>query len=127
MIEVQGVSFNRGAKRILSATDLCLEANQTIALIGPNGAGKSTLLSLMSRLLPLQQGSILYDGLDIESTPGHVLAKKVGILQQQSHFMSRLRVEDVLLYARYPYHKGRPKAEDRKQVNEMLSYFGRWY
>lgn len=37
--------------------------------------------------------------------------------------MSRFNVEDLLLFARYPYHKGRPKAEDRRCVEEMLDYF----
>ncbi|RBO78511.1 ABC transporter ATP-binding protein [Marinomonas aquiplantarum] len=123
MIQIQNVSFDRAGKNILDVTELTLEAKQTIALIGPNGAGKSTLLSLMARLLPLQTGQIRYDYLDISSTSSRVMARKVGILQQHSHFMSRLTVQDLLLYARYPYHKGRPTADDHKVVEQMLAYF----
>ncbi|WP_191600870.1 ABC transporter ATP-binding protein [Marinomonas algicola] len=123
MIQIQDVSFKRAEKTILKTTQLTLGAKQSIALIGPNGAGKSTLLSIMARLLPLQTGQVSYDNLDISTTPSQIMAKKVGILQQHSHFMSRLTVEDVLLYARYPYHKGRPKSEDHEVVEQMLAYF----
>lgn len=123
MIEIQNVGFKRAEKIILETTQLTLGAKQSIALIGPNGAGKSTLLSLMARLLPLQTGQIRYDNLDISTTPSQVMARKVGILQQHSHFMSRLTVQDLLLYARYPYHKGRPKSEDHDVVEQMLAYF----
>jgi iron complex transport system ATP-binding protein len=123
VIQIQNVSFKRAEKIILETTQLTLGAQQSIALIGPNGAGKSTLLSLMARLLPLQTGQILYDHLDIATTPSQVMARKVGILQQHSHFMSRLRVQDLLLYARYPYHRGRPKSDDYDVVEQMLAYF----
>ncbi len=38
--------------------------------------------------------------------------------------MSRLTVEDLLVFARYPYHKGHPSLADKVKVEEVLEYFG---
>jgi iron complex transport system ATP-binding protein len=124
MIELNKVQHRIAGNKILHETNLTLADNQIIALIGPNGAGKSTLLSLMSRLLPLQSGSILFDGMDISTTRSDEVARKIAILQQTTHFMSRLTVEDLLVFSRYPYHKGRPSLQDKNKVEEMVQYFG---
>lgn len=123
MIELKAIEHHIAETKILKSIDLTLKPHQTIALIGPNGAGKSTLLSLMARLEPLQAGQILFDGLDVTKVKTDVIAKKLAILQQSMHFMSRLTVEDLLIFARYPYHKGRPKKEDQEKVKEVLAYF----
>lgn len=124
MIELLKVQHTISGSRVLGETSLTLTGNQVIALIGPNGAGKSTLLSLMSRLSPLQTGKILFDGMDISTTKSDEVARKIAILQQSTHFMSRLTVEDLLIFSRYPYHKGRPKAEDKTKVEDIIRYFG---
>lgn len=123
MIELSKVQHSITGNKILHDTNLTLFDNQIIALIGPNGAGKSTLLSLMSRLLPLQSGSILFDGMDISTTGSDKIARKIAILQQTTHFMSRLTVEDLLVFSRYPYHKGRPTTQDKNKVEEIVQYF----
>lgn len=84
-----------------------------IALIGPNGAGKSTLLAHIARLTPIQRGQIQVDTLDIATSDSHHIARKLAILQQQTRFMSRLTIEELLTFARFPYHRGRPRARPR--------------
>ncbi len=123
MIELKAIEHHIEDTKILQSIDLVLQPQQTIALIGPNGAGKSTLLSLMARLEPLQSGQILFDGLDVTRSKTDLVARKLAILQQSMHFMSRLTIADLLMFARYPYHKGRPKKLDQNRVDEMLSYF----
>jgi branched-chain amino acid transport system ATP-binding protein len=41
------------------------------AIIGPNGAGKSTLINQISGLIPIDGGSILFDGEDVTALPPH--------------------------------------------------------
>ena len=37
----------------------------SLALLGSSGAGKTTLLNLLSGLLPLEHGRIVFDGVDV--------------------------------------------------------------
>ena len=49
--------------------DLNIEAGVLTSIIGPNGAGKSTLINLITGNLPVQSGSILFQGRDITRLP----------------------------------------------------------
>ena len=113
MITITDLDYRIGNKPILHNINLELAPGGIIALIGPNGAGKSTLLSLIARLNPLQSGSIRVDTLDIATSDSRAIARKLAILQQQTRFMSRLTIEELLTFARFPYHRGRPRAHDR--------------
>lgn len=123
MIEVQDLSYRIGTARILDNVSLSLPRGGILALIGPNGAGKSTLLSLMARLLPLQQGRITVDDLEIGRCDDRDLARRLAILPQSVQAASRLTVRDLVGFGRYPYHRGRPGATDRQLVEEGLALF----
>lgn len=123
MIQIDNIRYAIDGKPILHDISLRLQKGGVIALIGPNGAGKSTLLSLMSRINPLQSGTIRFDDLDIAHADTRQVAKKVSILQQQTRFMSRLTVAELLTFARFPYHRGRPKTEDHAVIRDTLEYF----
>lgn len=123
MIRIKDLHYDINGNRILQSINLDLPDHQLIALIGPNGAGKSTLLNLIARLLPLQHGSINIDGKDLASTDTRELAKHLAIFQQNTQLMSRLRIEELLLMARFPYHRGWPKANDYAICEKMLDTF----
>lgn len=123
MIKIQNVSYKIGNQIILNDVSLNIPQGGITALIGPNGAGKSTLLSFMARLQPLSSGCISYDGQDVSTTPTADMARKLSILTQENSIMSRISVRDLLMFGRYPYHQGRPKAEDVKVVEDALIEF----
>ncbi|SUO93177.1 ABC transporter ATP-binding protein [Suttonella ornithocola] len=123
MIEIENLSYQINQHTILKPTTLSLPSRQLIALIGPNGAGKSTLLNHIARLIPIQSGRILIDGKDINTTPSRELAKQLTLFQQHTQLLSRLRIEELLLIARYPYHQGRPNQHDRHICEKNLQTF----
>lgn len=123
MIKVQQVSHAIGKLQILDQVSFELGAGQIIALIGANGAGKSTLFSLMSRMNPLQTGTISFNGHDINATSDTDMAKVVAMLAQENHIQGRLRVHELLMFGRYPYHQGRPTQADKDKVDEMIATF----
>ncbi|QEY24258.1 iron ABC transporter ATP-binding protein [Neisseria animalis] len=123
MIKICNVSHTIGNQLILNDISLDIPQGGITALIGPNGAGKSTLLSFMARLQPLAKGSIRYGEQDLASTPSSELAKTLSILTQEHGIVSRITVRDLLMFGRYPYHQGRPSANDRAVVENALQEF----
>ena len=79
---------------ILQDISLEVSPQKLTAFIGPNGAGKSTLLSIMSRLTKKDQGILSIKGREIESWNSQ----------------------------RFPYSRGRLKAEDWEKIRETLDY-----
>ena len=123
MITIEQVSFQIRGTEILKNINLEIPKGGITALVGPNGAGKSTLFSLMSRLNEFEQGKISIDGMDISKTPSDEMAKKIAILRQENNITSRIMVKEMLMFGRYPYHKGRPTEEDRAIVENTLRRF----
>lgn len=123
MIEVSGVSKSFSTTLVVDNVSVTLPGTGITSIIGSNGAGKSTLLSLISRLAPMDSGTVTVGGMDVTRTPGDVLARHMSILRQDNHIISRLTVRDLVAFGRYPYNKGRPTEEDRKHIDDALGYF----
>ena len=127
MIKITGISHHIGKQQILHDINLALPPSQVIALIGPNGAGKSTLFSVMARLQPLQSGQVSFvadnEERDIVRCDARTLSKTVAMLGQDNHVQGRLRVHELLMFGRYPYHQGQPTANDQQKVQEIIERF----
>jgi len=74
MIEIKNLSFGYNNKQLLFR-DLSLSLNKghIYGLLGKNGAGKSTLLKNMTGLAFPQNGTCLYNGLNVAGRPVSVL------------------------------------------------------
>ena len=75
MLELQSISktFHPGtihAKKALQNLSLSLNDGDFVTVIGGNGAGKSTLLNAIAGVWPVDEGSILIDGVDVTGLPG---------------------------------------------------------
>ncbi|WVT72866.1 ATP-binding cassette domain-containing protein [Sinorhizobium chiapasense] len=124
MIEIQGVTKSYGGNAVVDRVSLTLPAGGLTSIIGPNGAGKSTLLSIVSRLMPMDTGKVLIDGLDVSRTAGDVLARRLSIMRQDNHVTARLSVRDLVAFGRYPYSKGRLTAADAEHIERSIAYLG---
>ena len=124
MIVTRSVSKAYGDSVVVNGVSVTLPARGVTSIIGPNGAGKSTLLSMISRLLPMDDGSVLVDGMDVAATPTRDLARRLAILRQDNHVAVRLTVGDLVAFGRYPHNQGRPRPEDQPHIDRALDYLG---
>lgn len=122
MIEVRNVTKLYGGRPVVDDVSFSLAPGGVISLIGPNGAGKSTLLSMMSRLQDRDGGQILLDGQDVTRIPGQVLARRLSVLRQENHFVSRLTVRDLVGFGRYPHSRGRLTPLDHEKIEAALAF-----
>ncbi|MDY7084495.1 MAG: ABC transporter ATP-binding protein [Actinomycetota bacterium] len=65
MLEVERLTAGYGAAPVLHDVSLTVEPGQIVAVLGANGAGKSTLLRALSGLIPVEKGSVRFDGHDL--------------------------------------------------------------
>jgi branched-chain amino acid transport system ATP-binding protein len=71
LLETRKLSNSFGKICTARDLDLAFEEGVLTSIIGPNGAGKSTLVNLLTGHLPVQSGSILFQGKDITRLPIH--------------------------------------------------------
>ncbi|WP_104166185.1 ABC transporter ATP-binding protein [Arthrobacter sp. SX1312] len=122
MITIDHATKRYGAATVVDGVSCTIPRGGVTSIIGPNGAGKSTLLSMMSRLLPLDAGSVVVDGLDVSTTAGPVLARTLAILRQENQLTVRLSVRDLVGFGRFPHNNGRPTVVDRELIERALAY-----
>ncbi|WP_273818442.1 ABC transporter ATP-binding protein [Providencia rettgeri] len=123
MIEISQISKSYQDTKVLDNVTTTIKNSGITSIIGPNGAGKSTLLSIIGRLLqPDDGGYVKVNELDVSTTPSDKLAKRLSVLRQENQFASRLTVEELVGFGRYPYTKGRLTIDDKKKIDESLSF-----
>lgn len=124
MIRLTDVSKTYGALTVLGPIDLEIPAGGITALVGPNGAGKSTLLTIIGRLTEPTTGRVLVGGHDVSATPSRELARIVSILRQENHFVTRLTVEELVGFGRFPHSAGRITVDDRRYIDQAIDFLG---
>ena len=82
------------------SVDFEIAPGEVVALIGANGAGKSTLLNTVAGLLPVREGSVVFDGEDISNVPAHKLVRKgLALVPEGRRLFAGMSVEDNLRVA----------------------------
>lgn len=79
----------------LSHLSLAIEPGETVAVVGPSGAGKTTLFQLLLRFYDPQQGSILFDGVDISKLELQALRGAIGVVPQDTVIFSADALENI--------------------------------
>lgn len=87
-IEVRGLSFDLGGRRVLEGVSFRVPAGSSMAIVGRTGSGKSTLAALLARMLPTPPGTVFLDGRDVVSLPLAQLRKAVNLAQQEAFLFS---------------------------------------
>jgi iron complex transport system ATP-binding protein len=123
VISIEHVSKSYGDVRVVDDVSLQIPAGGITSIIGANGAGKSTLLSVVARLLDADSGRVTVDGLDVATTKGPALARRLSVLRQENSMSVRLTVRELVAFGRFPHSGGRSTAEDRRLIDEAIAWF----
>ncbi|HRC80926.1 MAG TPA: ABC transporter ATP-binding protein [Sedimentibacter sp.] len=86
-------------RRVLNKINLYAKPGQKIAFVGSTGAGKTTLTNLINRFYEINEGVILYDGIDIRRINKHDLRSTMSIVLQDVHLFEGT-VKDNIRYGR---------------------------
>ncbi len=74
LLSVENVTVRFGGIVALDGVSFQIRKGAVCGLIGPNGAGKTTLFNCLSRLYPIESGSIRVEGQPIQRLPSHQMA-----------------------------------------------------
>lgn len=98
MIALEKVCAGIDRVQILRDVDISVEAGKLVLVLGANGAGKTTLLRVISGLVPLWSGNLLFDSKSIAGQPAHELARS-GLVHvpQGRQIIPTLTVEENLV------------------------------
>ncbi|HSP25411.1 MAG TPA: amino acid ABC transporter ATP-binding protein [Saliniramus sp.] len=115
IIRIENVRKSFGAVEVLKGISLSVMKGEVICVIGPSGSGKSTLIRCINALVPIDSGSILVEGQEVNDPALDKLAlrKKVGmVFQQYNLFPHRTALQNVMMA---PVHV---LGQDKREVEE---------
>ncbi|MFM1799088.1 MAG: hypothetical protein RLZZ117_1366 [Cyanobacteriota bacterium] len=95
-LRFRGVTFAyAGRPPLLRDFDLEIPAGSTVGIVGATGSGKSTIVKLLLRLYSIQSGTILLDGLPIESLRLEDLRRAIALVSQEVFLFAGTVAENI--------------------------------
>ena len=98
-VEFRNVTFRylESEEPILSDVSFTAEKNKVTAIIGCTGSGKSSLINLIPRFYDVNEGQVLFDGVDVRKLSQKDLHSRIGYIPQKAFLFSGT-IEDNLRY-----------------------------
>ena len=98
MLKVENVICRYGRIEVLHGVSLQVGAGEIVSLIGSNGAGKTTLMRVISGILPMTGGRILFDDEEIGRLPAHIrVVRGIAQVPEARQVFAPLSIDDNLL------------------------------
>ncbi|CAB5088721.1 hypothetical protein D3OALGA1CA_1148 [Olavius algarvensis associated proteobacterium Delta 3] len=110
---------------VLDGIDAVFPAGALRVIAGPTGAGKSSLIHVLGGLLRPSSGEVIADGEPVSrwiSAHRDLWRRKVGIVFQQPHLMTRITALENIMLPLVP--RGRPIGEVRSLALGALDRLG---
>lgn len=82
-------------KKVLDRISLYAKPGQKIAFVGSTGAGKTTVINLINRFYEIQDGMILYDGIDIRTIKKDDLRRSLAMVIQDTHLFTGTITDNI--------------------------------
>jgi ABC-2 type transport system ATP-binding protein len=95
LVEIRGLTVDRGARRVIDALDLTIEEGSVTGLLGPSGCGKSTLMRSLVGVQQITGGSVRVAGVEAGSKE---LRHRIGYVTQAPSVYADLTVRENLTF-----------------------------
>ncbi|XP_037092830.1 multidrug resistance-associated protein 5-like [Pollicipes pollicipes] len=106
-VELRGVClrYRPELPRVLHDISLQVQPGEKVGVVGRTGAGKSTLISTLLRMVEVETGTILIDGLDIRPMGLHDLRSRIDVIPQDPVLFSGTIRHNLDPFDEYPDEK----------------------
>lgn len=138
LLECKDVCRFFGGLKAVNNFNLTMEPGELVGLIGPNGAGKTTVFNVITRVFPPTQGTVLFNGRDLNGlAPYQVTQTGIARTFQNIRLFKEMTALDNVRVAMHPRAGyglpsalvrwpsfGRGEAELTKKAESLLERMG---
>ncbi|MCQ2336993.1 MAG: ABC transporter ATP-binding protein [Paludibacteraceae bacterium] len=126
MIKATGIKKSFGDIEVLKGIDLNIEKEEFVSIVGASGAGKTTLLQILGTLDKADSGSLIVDGIDVNTLNANALADfrchHIGFVFQFHQLLPEFTaLENVTIPALIAHRKS---GEAEAEAKRLLDYLG---
>jgi ABC-type polar amino acid transport system ATPase subunit len=127
MIHFIDVYKSFGNKQVLAGINVAIGEREVVVIIGPSGSGKSTMLRCVNRLVEIDRGDVVIDGMSLRDPKTNIIKirEEVGMVFQQFNLFPHKTVLENVIMA--PIHVRKMKRSEATEVAEaLLKKVGIW-
>ncbi|MBQ1508649.1 MAG: sugar ABC transporter ATP-binding protein, partial [Erysipelotrichaceae bacterium] len=120
ILEMKDICKSFPGVKALDHVSLQLKAGHVHSLMGENGAGKSTLMKCLFGIYKKDEGTVIYDGEEVQITdPFDALNRGIAMVHQELLPIRDRSIAENIYCGRYPVKKYGPvQVIDHKKMNE---------
>lgn len=125
LLKIENLQVSYDRIKALHGISFEVDQGEIVCIIGANGAGKSTTLRAVSRLVPVQPGTVMtFDGHDLTTFPSDKIVSELGIshVPEGRRLFGSLTVMENLELAAFAR---KDRAAVRKDFERVFSIFPR--
>lgn len=125
MISIENISKWYGEFQVLSNCTSNVEKGEVVVVCGPSGSGKSTLIKCVNGLEPVQQGTIIVEGIEVTAKRTNLtkLRSRIGMVFQHFELYPHMSVRDNLCLGQRKV-LGRSQDEANEKAETLIDRVG---
>jgi len=122
LLIVESIRKKYGSLIAVNDVSFDVTEGETLGLIGPNGAGKTTLFELVGGFVQPNEGTVIFDGVDI-SRRSPEARSAMGLVRsfQNATMFPTMTARDIMVMAE---HRGGAPGNSEQRADEALRLFG---
>ena len=118
--DVHGISVRYGSHEVVHQASFSLLPGEVLCVIGPNGSGKSSLVKALAGVIEPSKGKLLLDGSDLSTHSRKEIAKHIGYVPQNLHYLTSSTVLEVVILGRKPHVQWSLSLHDLDVVEDAM-------
>ena len=123
LLEAQNLVKRYGGRAVVDHVSLTVGQGEIVGLLGRNGAGKTTTFRMTIGMIPPNEGTVGFEGVDVTHMPMYRRARRgLGYLSQEPSIFHRLTVRKNLLAILETMKLSR--RQRRQRCDQLLEQFG---
>jgi len=98
LLETKNLIKTYGGRAVVDRVSITVHQGEIVGLLGRNGAGKTTSFRMTIGMIPPDEGTVIFDGVDVTKMPMYKRARSgMGYLSQEPSIFQRLSVRDNIM------------------------------
>jgi len=124
MLRIKNLEAGYGWLKVLRKVTMHVSPAEIVTIIGANGAGKTTLLKTISGLLRAREGEILFDKVEIKSSPPEkIVMLGCSLVPEGRQVFAPMTVRENLGLGAYVQYRRKRHAEVQQDLERIYGLF----
>jgi lipopolysaccharide export system ATP-binding protein len=123
LLETKNLVKRYSGRAVVNHVSYSVRQGEIVGLLGRNGAGKTTSFRMTIGMITPDEGTVIFDGVEVSSTPMFKRARRgMGYLSQEPSVFQRLSVRQNIMAIMETMHL--PRKVRHERCDHLLEQFG---